>query len=504
MIDYQTYCQIHQLQDREGFKVNQIAREVQLDPKTVSHWLNQSTFQLPKRKARASILDPYKPQIIRWLETYPYTGRQIFQRLQDQGYRGGYTIVLDYVRTARPRRQPAFLSLEFAPGQCAQVDWGSYGAVHVGNTRRRLSFFVLVLASSRLMYVQFTLAETMEHFLDCHRQALEFLGGTPREIWVDNCKVAVLQRPVGQPPVLNPKYLDFANHYGFTIKPCGVRKPQEKGVVENAVGYVKKNFLAGLELSDFAAYNPAARHWLDQVANSRQHGQIKQPPRERFQAEEKSKLLALPQRPYDVGVIRERPLRVSRRFRVALDSNRYSVPARLVGQPLQLKVYPDRLCLYHQDQLVAEHPRCYDRGRDFENPDHVHQLLQQRRRAREQKLLIRFLGLSAKAPEYYEQLQARRFNAMHHVRLIVALSEIHPIEQVARALEDALELGAISSEYLTNLLEQRQRPSVEPPALQLTRRQDLLELELPQPDLSIYQSSREPSIDSSHEPSHEQ
>ena len=86
MIDYQTYCQIHQLRNREGFKINQIAQEVQLDPKTVSHWLDQPSFQLPQRKARGSKLDPYKPQIIRWLEASPYTGRQIFQRLQDQGY----------------------------------------------------------------------------------------------------------------------------------------------------------------------------------------------------------------------------------------------------------------------------------------------------------------------------------------------------------------------------------------------------------------------------------
>lgn len=484
MIDYQTYCQIHELAHQQGFKINQIARQLKLDPKTVAHWLAQKSFQIPKRKARPSKLDPFKAQIIRWLEAYPYSGQQIFQRLQDQGYTGGYTILTDYLRSARPVRQPAFLTLRFAPAQCAQVDWGSYGSVAVGNTRRRLSFFVLVLAYSRLMYVQFTLAESLEHFLDCHRQALEFLGGSPREIWVDNCKVAVLKRPPGQPPLLNPKYLDFANHYGFTIKPCGVRKPHEKGVVENAVGYVKKNFLAGLELSEFSAFNPAARHWLDQVANVRQHREIQQKPRERFEALEKSKLLALPSLPYDVGVVR--PVRVSSRFRITWQTNRYSVPAHLASQQLQLKLYPDRLCIYHQDQLVAEHLRCYERRRDFENPDHLQPLLQQRRQARDQKLLIRFLALSPKANEYYEQLQQRRFNVLHHVRHIVALSEIYTPDHVARALQDALEFGAISSDYITNLLQQRQRPQSQPAALQLTRRQDLLELDLPQPDLSVY------------------
>ena len=79
------------------------------------------------------------------LETHPYTAVQIFQRLREDGFDGGYTIVKDYVRKIRPPKIKAFLKLSFAPGECAQVDWGSYGSVAVGNTRRRLSFFVMVL-----------------------------------------------------------------------------------------------------------------------------------------------------------------------------------------------------------------------------------------------------------------------------------------------------------------------------------------------------------------------
>ena len=67
-------------------------------------------------------------------------------------------------------------ALAFAPGECAQVDWGHYGSVNVGNTRRRLSFFVMVLCHSRLMYLEFTVSQTMEHFLACHQHAFEFFG----------------------------------------------------------------------------------------------------------------------------------------------------------------------------------------------------------------------------------------------------------------------------------------------------------------------------------------
>ena len=139
------------------------------------------------------------------LEKYPYSAAQVWQRLREQGFAGGYSLVKAYVRTVRPRRQPAFLKLAFAPGECAQVDWGSFGSVRVGQTHRRLSFFVMVLCYSRLMYVEFTVSQTMEHFLACHQHAFEFIGGVPGSIMVDNLKSAVLKRALGQAPVLNPK-----------------------------------------------------------------------------------------------------------------------------------------------------------------------------------------------------------------------------------------------------------------------------------------------------------
>ncbi len=98
----------------------------------------------------------------------------------------------------------------------------------------------------------------------------------------------------------------------------------------------------------------------------------------------------------------------------------------------------------------------------------------------------RFLMLSPKAEAYYRELEQRRLNARHHVQKIVALSEIYSIEAVARAMEDAFTFQAFSCEYIANILESRQRMLPEPSALHLTRRQDLLDLEMPEPDLSAY------------------
>ena len=341
-----------------------------------------------------------------------------------------------------------------------------------------------------MMYVEFTLSESQDHFLAAQQHAFECFGGAPESVLIDNLKSGVLAHPLGQSPQFHPRYLDFARHYGFQIKACGVRKANEKGRVENGVGYVKKNFLLGREIAEFASLNPAVRLWLDTVANVRQHGETHQQPRVLFQ-QEKTKLRPLPAMPYDVGLIR--PARATRCFRVVWETNRYSVPAACASAPLTLKVTPERLFIYHQQQLIAEHPRCYDRHQDFEHPDHVRELLQQRRHARDQQLFLRFLALSPKAEEYAQQLQSRRLNVRHHIQKIVALSEIYGAEAVARALEDAFTFAAFSCEYIANLLEQRARQLPAPGALHLTRRQDLLDLELPAPDLTVYDRPAESS-----------
>ncbi len=104
---------------------------------------------------------------------------------------------------------------------------------------------------------------------------------------------------------------------------------------------------------------------------------------------------------------------------------------------------------------------------------------------------MRFLMLSPKAQKYYQQLEQRRVNPSHHIIKIVGLSEIYGTEPVAKAIEDALVLQAFSSEYIANILEQRARKLPEPAALILTRRQDLLELEIEQPDMALYSKALE-------------
>jgi len=241
MINYELFCKIKHYR-KQGLTSSQIADKTCLDVRTVKKWLPCDQYRQRFQSKRKSKLDPFKDYIASLLEVHSYTAVQIYQRIRDEGFAGGYTIVKEYVAKIRPAKTKPFLTLSFAPGECAQVDWGSYGSVNVGETRRRLSFFVMVLCHSRMMYVEFTVSQTMEHFLRCHQNAFHFFGGVSKKIMVDNLKSAVLKRTVGHEPIFNPKYLDFANHYGFVIAPCAPGKGNEKGRVESGVGYVKKNW----------------------------------------------------------------------------------------------------------------------------------------------------------------------------------------------------------------------------------------------------------------------
>ena len=324
MIDSHTLCQRKALHEQHGLTIAQIAAPLSLDPRTVASWRRQERCRPRQSTPRASKLDPLKLQIVHMLDQYPSSAAQVLQHLREQGFAGGYSTVKASVRTVRPTRQAAFLTLALAPGECAQADWGAFGSVPVGQTRRRLSCFVMVLCYSRQMYVECTVSQTMEHFLACHQHACETFGGVPQTVMVDNRKSAVLKRAPGAAPVCNPKYADFAKHHGCRIVPCTVGKGKEKGRVENGVGSVKKHFLAGLDLADFRMLAPAATHWRDTVAHVRRQGETRKPPVALWHSE-KPYLNPLPLPPFDSATVS--PVRASRQCRITLDTNRSSVPA---------------------------------------------------------------------------------------------------------------------------------------------------------------------------------
>jgi len=484
MIDYHTYCQIQDMVHSQKLSIAQVARHLNLAYRTVGRWAEEKRFVQRQERTLSSKLDPYRQTIRSLLSRHPYTATQIFQMIGEDGYDGGYTLVKEFVRSIRPPRREAYLSLSFEPAEAAQVDFGYCGTIAVGNAIRRLSVFVMVLCYSRMIYLEFTLKEGLEHFLSAHNKAFRFFGGVPGKIIVDNAKVAVLKHTRYGEVILHPRYKDLAAHYGSDISACTPRSPHQKGRVESGIKFVKSNFINGLELSSLAAVQVAGNQWRDEVANCRNHRTTNKRPIDLFK-EEKPLLIPLAKTPYDEAVAKR--LIANKQFQFSFDSNRYSVPAKYASTKLSGYIYPDRICVYYNHKLIATHLRCYDKHQTILNPDHQRELLCQRQSAREQRLLKDFYALGRAAEIYYEKLQQRSLHVRSHVRKIMALSEIYSPDNVHKAIEHAIEFNAFGSDYIANILEQRTRlPSSKPGALHLLRKEDLLDMTIEAPDMNLY------------------
>jgi transposase len=476
--------EIHEFHE-EGWSKRQIARKTGLSRKSVHRALNSQQPPAHVGRKRGSVLDGHQAWLLAHMERTPtITAARLHAMLIDDGVKVGASIVREHVARLRPRARKAYLTLHFQPGECAQVDWGTVGSVEIENCRRRLSVFVMVLAHSRMLYAEFTLMERMEHWLAAHARAFEFFGGVPQRVMIDNLKTGVKNNHPGEETVFNSTYLDFAGHYGFKPVACTPYKPNQKGRVENAVGYIKKAFVAGRELKHVPALAEALKNWLANGANIRVHGTTGKIPADVFAEEERPVLQPLPAYPYDCCVLRT--CQSDSQFRVTIDTNRYSVPASYASRRLQLHLYDNRVKIYDGETQLAEHLRSYARKKDILFPAHQNALLEKQSGAAKQRQVAQFYSLCGEAEHYFSELKERRVDYWRHIREILALAQTCGKQVVARALRDTAEHGSYSSEYVAHLIKMRSQNKTYQSPLHVPRNADLLEIKTPEADLSIY------------------
>lgn len=485
MITHQQFHQIRHLRDNEGLSAGQISRELGLSRKTVRKWMSAESRGGRSTPRRASLLDPFKNDIKALLARHDHTAVQIFRKLQTRGYKGGYSLVRDHVRLLRPPAKEAYLTLKFDPGECAQVDFGECGRIRLGNTIRKFHVFVMTLCWSRFTYVEIAMGQAAEHFLQGHRNAFEYFNAVPRKMMVDNCKTAILEHPPVGTPVPNPRYADLARFHGFEIKACRPRRGNEKGRVENGVKYFKNNFLRGYEPVSLASLKADVREWLENTANVRVHATTRQRPIDMFEKERKS-LLPPPATPYDCST--PKPVNSDNKFRVSFDGNRYSVPFRHASaRGLTLRALPDRLTIWRGTEMLAEHQRTYERGLDIEKPEHAAGLLERKRAAGKSKAMSSFLAISPAAEAFHQGLVEKRRPVWRNVRNVLELMSLHGRDKVVVALEEANHFRAFSSDFIANHLQRRGATEWTAAETHLTRKTDLLEMEIERPEFDRFE-----------------
>lgn len=257
------------------------------------------------------------------------SAQRIYQDLVSEvGFGGSYQSVKRFVRRLRQAEPQRVWRVEVAPGEEAQVDFGT-GALVVdapSGSRRRPWVLRVVLSFSRKAYSEAFFRQDTEHFLRGLENAWRAFGGVPRTLNLDNLKAGVLKCDWADPEI-NPKLGAFASHYGFAVLPCRPRTPEHKGKVENGIAYLKGNALRGRTFPSLAAQNQHLAEWERTVADLRIHGTTRQQVSARF-ALERPSLQPLP--PNLFPVFREARRSVHRDSYIELERAYYSVPPEYI------------------------------------------------------------------------------------------------------------------------------------------------------------------------------
>jgi transposase len=464
---------------KEKYSLSKIAQKTGVSRKTIRNIIRN--HPLAKTRQCPSQLDPFKDQIHSILADTPeLTTTLILEKLGTAGYRGGKTIVYDFISRLRKRQREVFLPLHSLPGEQAQVDWGHCDTISCGVHARKLYCFCMTLSYSRYLYLEFTVSMDMNTFLLCHRHAFYFLGGVPKTVLYDNLKSVVLFHH-GKEISFNARHFDFAQHYGFSPKVCNVGQAHEKGKVERAIQYIRSNFLKRGPFENLEHIKLESKNWLTQIANKRLHSVTRKVPETAFQAEEQPCLQKLPAIDYDCFA--PEPAVVSKQSLIVFQTNKYSVPSDYAWQTVTLKATANEVRIYYQNHPIATHRRCYDKYQLIDDPAHYQKLAAQKSRLQVQLTLDKFKKLSAECPAYLAGLAKQQKNLVFQIQKIFELVTLFGQTAVCGAIARALEHQAFHWEHLKNIVLERHGVDYQPP---VTRDAPILEIDVETPDLSTY------------------
>lgn len=490
---------IRYLHFQEGVSIREISRRTGHHRATIRRCLQAPR---PKYERQAPpqypVLGPYIHLIDAWLiddqkvkKKQRHTARRIYQRLRDEyGFRGGESTVRDYVRRRRRELglQEVYLPLHFRPGESMQIDWGE---VDVFDDSRqcetKVYMFCARLAYSTDIFVRLYPHSRMEAFLDGLRRSFEHFGGVPAEIVLDNMRTAVKRFIGWQGREETDAFLSFRTHYVVRSRFCNPRSGHEKGLVENLVGYGRRNFLVpvpcvpsvdaqGLEaLNEQLRQACIAKRSMQRANSTETVGALYE--------EERAHFHCLPDYPYDCAT--RVVAYVDNSARVRFETNLYSVPYLYADRRIELKVYVDRIEAVVDGQVVATHPRSYGRHGQFIELNHYLEVL-----FRKPGGLTHFRGWqNHRLPKCYEDLLRAMLEAGRSVKefvevLVLRRDHANP-EAVDSAVATSLTRRCPHLEAIRQLVNRASETDIDPVRAEVPAALRAHRVELP--DVNCYQ-----------------
>lgn len=406
-----------------------------------------------------SLCEPWK-QFIEAALSAGLSVQRIHQDLvAEHAFAGSYDSVWRFVRRLERTLELPFRRIEVEPGAELQVDFGQGAWVIENGKRRRPHLFRAILSHSRKGYSEAVWRQTSETFLRCLENAFRYFGGVTRTVIIDNLKAAV-RRADWFDPELNPKLEEFCRHYGTVILPTRPVMPRHKGKVESGVNYGQENALKGHSFQSLADENLHLLNWETNVADKRIHGTTKQQVAKVFNEAEKPHLLPLPASLFPV--FEEAQRTVHRDGHIELQRAYYSVPPEYVGRKVWVR-WEARLVRVFNLRLeqIALHTR-HEPGKFATDPAHIHDRKRTLIERGADYLLDRCRLIGKYSGTWAEQMfQQRGPYAIRTLHGLLSLAEKHPVGELERAAQRAIEYGAWRLRDLRALLDKA-------PAQQLT------------------------------------
>ncbi len=455
----------------EKWPVGTIARQLGVHHGTVDRVLSQAGLPKRERSQRPSLLDPFIPFVVETLEKYPrLNASRLYAMVCQRGYAGGADHFRHLIAHYRPRRQPeAYHRLRTLPGEQGQVDWGHFGKLTIGRAQRTLMAFVVVLSYSRRIFLRFYLDAQMANFLRGHEAAFADWHGLPRVLLYDNLKSAVLERQ-GTAIRFHPTLLSFAAHYRFEPRPVAVARGNEKGRVERAIRYVRDNFFAAREWRDLDDLNAQAQAWSSGPAAQRPCPEDRSLSVRDVFAQEQPQLLGLPDNPFPTD---ERvAVNSGKTPYVRFDLNDYSIPHTHVQRQLTVVASPRQVRILDAAEIIAEHPRSYDKAAQIEQPAHLEALTAVKRQARHHRAQDR---LAQAAPSSTRLLSAAAERGQPLGAIATALLDLleqYGAAELEAAIDEALQQDVPHPNAVRLSLQRRREQRGQPPPLALNLPED--------------------------------
>ncbi len=379
-----------------------------------------------------------------------HTAKRIFERLREEGYTGGYSQVKRAVSELERTSREVFVPLEHRPGE-AQVDFG-HALMKINGKLEKRPYFVMALPYSDAFFVAVFERETTEYVWEGHIRAFEHFGGVPWRISYDNAKTLVAGILGVHKRTLTTGFLQLVSHYLFEPHFCTIRRGNEKGVVEGIVKYSRLNFLVPVpQVGSLEKLNTKLVEDCRNDLKRKLRG--KEGTKEELLKQDQAAFLPLPAAKFEASI--KTSTCASSLSLVRFDTNDYSVPCQWAHHPVVVKGFVDKVVVSHKDQVIATHPRLWEKEGVVFNPVHYLAVLEGKPGAFDHAKPLKDWHL----PECFDLLRRRLegFERWHgegtreYIR-VLRLLEKHSLPALTKAVKQALKYEVTSRDTVAQFL----------------------------------------------------